>query len=157
NGLAVLPGGGLAVTSFTRRSMGGFRGEQGKKTRDRLAAGEDVSEIWEWQPGETEWHIIPGSQGPGLNGVEASKDGKYLYASGSGTGEIIRYTRGQNPPERKVIAKVDFHPDNVRWQSDGTLITGGQYGSVDDVLDECLANKRCTKTASSVAIIDIAT
>lgn len=154
NGLAVLPNGGLAVTSFTRRSMGGFIGEKGKQTRARLTAGEDVSEIWEWQPGEKEWHLIPGSQGPGLNGLEASKDGKYLYASGWATGDIIRYTRGQNPPERKVIAHVDFHPDNMRWQPDGTLITAGQFGTVDDVLEECLGNKRCTKTASSVAIVD---
>jgi hypothetical protein len=154
NGLAVLPDNGLAVTSFTRRSAGGFRGEKGKATRARLAAGEDVSEIWEWHPGDKEWKIIPGSQGPGLNGLEASKDGKYLYASGWANGQIIRYTRGQTPPERKVIATVNFHPDNMRWQKDGTLVTAGQNGSVDEVLEECLANARCTKTASSAAIID---
>jgi hypothetical protein len=154
NGLAVLPNDGLAVTSFTRRSAGGFRGEKGRNTRERLARGEDVSEIWEWKPGDKEWTIIPGTQGPGLNGVEASKDGKYLYASAWATGEIIRYTRGQNPPERKTIAKVNFHADNIRWQPDGTLVTAGQVGSVDDVLEECLGNARCTKTSSSAAIID---
>jgi hypothetical protein len=153
NGMAVLPDNGLAVTSFTRRSAGGFRGEKGKATRARLTAGEDVSEIWEWHPGK-EWFIIPGSQGPGLNGLEASKDGKYLYASGWANGQIIRYTRGDAPPERKVIATVNFHPDNMRWQTDGSLVTAGQNGSVDEVLDECLANARCTKTASSAAIID---
>ena len=153
NGLAILPDNGMAVTSFTRRSMGGFRGEKGKMTRERLTKGENVSEIWEWMPGK-EWVIIPGSEGPGLNGVEASKDGKYLYASAWATGEIIRYTRGQTPPEKKVIAKVDFHADNIRWQPDGALVTAGQTGTVDEVLDECLANQRCTKTASSAAIID---
>ncbi|MGE3476330.1 MAG: hypothetical protein AB7H70_11050 [Rhodospirillaceae bacterium] len=153
NGLAVLPDNGVAVTSFTRRSMGGFRGEKGKMTRERLAKGENVSEIWEWMPGK-EWTIIPGSEGPGLNGVEASKDGKYLYASAWATGEIIRYTRGQTPSEKKILGKVNFHADNIRWQPDGSLVTAGQTGSVDEVLEECLANQRCTKTASSVAIID---
>ncbi len=153
NGLAVLPDNGVAVTSFTRRSMGGFRGEKGKITRERLTKGENVSEIWEWLPGK-EWAIIPGSEGPGLNGVEASKDGKYLYASAWATGEIIRYTRGQSPPQKKVIGKVNFHADNIRWQPDGSLVTAGQTGSVDEVLEECLANQRCTKTASSVAIVD---
>lgn len=104
-------------------------------------------------PGK-EWAIVPGSEGPGLNGVEASKDGKYLYASAWATGEIIRYTRGQTPPEKKILGKVNFHADNIRWQPDGSLVTAGQTGSVDEVLEECLANQRCTKTASSVAIID---
>jgi hypothetical protein len=153
NGLGILPDDGMVVTSFTRRSMGGFRGEKGKTTRERLTKGENVSEIWEWMPGK-EWVIIPGSEGPGLNGVEASKDGKYLYGSAWATGEIIRYTRGQTPPEKKVIAKVNFHADNIRWQPDGTLVTAGQVGSVDEVLEECLSNQRCTKTSSSVAIVD---
>lgn len=55
--------------------------------------------------------------------------------------------------ERESI-EVFEHADNIKWQPDGTLVTAGQTGTVDEMLEECLANQRCTKTASSVAIID---
>jgi hypothetical protein len=155
NSVAFLPNDGIVGTSFLPRSFGGYRGDKGKVAREKLTAGENVSDLWEWTPGKG-WYKIPGSEGSGLNGIEASPDGKWIYANEWATGKVSRYSNpapGQTST-KEVIATVDFHPDNLRWQPDGTLLVAGQSGSVEDVLQTCLTTNDCSKNASNVVLVD---
>jgi hypothetical protein len=55
---------------------------------------------------------------------------------------------------KDVIATVDFHPDNLRWQPDGKLLVAGQSGTVEDVLQTCLTTNDCSKNGSNVVLVD---
>jgi hypothetical protein len=92
-----------------------------------MMAGENNGEIWEWHT-STGWKIVPGSEAAGPNGLEISKDGKWLYVGGWGTQSFIRLSRGQTPVKKDSVP-VGFRVDNIRWAPDGTLLAAGQGGT----------------------------
>jgi len=92
-----------------------------------MMAGENNGQVWEWHTG-TGWKIVPGSESAGPNGLEISKDGKWLYIGGWGSQSVIRLSRGQTPV-KKESAPVGFRVDNLRWAPDGTLLAAGQGGT----------------------------
>lgn len=152
NGVAVLPENGFAITSFINRDLGGFRGPEGVLARGKLASGEVTGAVWEWAPAKG-WAKVPGSEASGPNGIEASQDGRWFYIAEWGPQRIIKLSRGAAAVTKGTVP-VGFHPDNMRWQKDGSLTAAGQVGTVDAVLVECLGNRICTETGSSVAAID---
>ncbi|MEO8452284.1 MAG: hypothetical protein ABI647_21010 [Gemmatimonadota bacterium] len=152
NSVAVLPNHGFALTNFLSRGLGGYRGEAGASVRAKLAGGEPTGEVWEWNPGQG-WTKVPGSDGAGPNGLEASPDGRWFYIAEWGTQKVIKLSRGQPNPTKQEVS-LDFHPDNLRWQSDGSLLAAGQHGTVDAILSDCLSNDDCRGVATSVASID---
>lgn len=112
NSVAGLPDGGFAVTNT--QTVGG--GDANK--------GENSGEVWEWQP-RSGWKIVPGSEMPAPNGLEASKDGKWLYIGGFGTQTFIRLSRGETPVKKDVVP-LGYRVDNLRWAPDGTLFGAGK-------------------------------
>jgi len=118
NSVVGLADGGFIATKFRDQGPGEAQSMQ------RLRAGEDNGELWEWHPRKG-WSIVPGSQGSGLNGVEVSADGRWLYVDAWGSRTFFRLSRGIDPPRRETIA-VGFRIDNVRWSSDHRLIATGQ-------------------------------
>ena len=120
NSVVALPDGGFAATNFLARNAdAGARG--------KMLAGENNGEIWEWHTG-TGWKIVPGSEASGANGLEVSKDGKWLYVAAWGSQSFFRLSRGQAPPKRDVIP-LGFRVDNIRWAPDGSLFGAGQGGA----------------------------
>jgi len=120
NSVVPLPGGGFAATNFLARNAdAGARG--------KMMAGENNGEIWEWHTGKG-WKIIPGSEASGANGLEVSKDGKWLYVAAWGSQSFFRLSLGQTPPKRDVIP-LGFRVDNIRWAPDGMLFAAGQGGA----------------------------
>jgi sugar lactone lactonase YvrE len=69
-----------------------------------------------------------GSESAGPNGLEISKDGKWLYIGGWGSQSVIRLSRGQTPIKKDRVA-VGFRVDNLRWGPDGVLLAAGQGGT----------------------------
>jgi hypothetical protein len=131
-GCAVAPD-PLGLNSVVGLSDGGFitsnflpRGTDAA-ARERMMAGEINGEVWEWHTG-TGWKKVPGSEAAGPNGLEISKDGKWLYIGGWGTQSFIRLSRGQTPVKRESVP-VGFRLDNLRWAPDGTLLAAGQGGT----------------------------
>jgi sugar lactone lactonase YvrE len=111
---------GFAATNYLARS-----GENAN--RNKMMAGEKNGEIWEWHTGKG-WKIIPGSEAAGANGLEISKDGKWLYVAAWGSQSLYRLSLGQTPPKRQDIP-LGFRVDNIRWAADGMLLATGQGGA----------------------------
>jgi hypothetical protein len=67
---------------------------------------------------------VPGSELAGPNGIEVSRDQRWMFVTATGSREIVRFDRQANPPAR-TAATLPVVPDNLRWTSDGKLLTVG--------------------------------
>jgi sugar lactone lactonase YvrE len=140
NSISPLPEGGFVATNPNRRT-----------TPRPSPESTNTGEIWEWHA-KSGWTIVPGSESHGPNGIEASRDGKWLYVNLWPARRVMRLSRGQTPPVTEAI-DVNFQPDNLRWQPDGTLLATGQGGPTTPRVIECLL-KVCADASSVVARID---
>src|SRR6266852_7768276 len=120
NSVVGLPDGGFITTNFSPRGADAAG-------RGRMMAGENNGEVWEWHTG-TGWKIVPGSESAGPNGLEISKDGRWLYIGGWGSQSVIRLSRGQTPVKKDTVG-LGFRVDNLRWAPDGALLAAGQGGT----------------------------
>jgi len=120
NSVVGLPDGGFITTNFSPRGSDAA-------ARARMMAGENNGELWEWHT-TTGWKTVPGSESAGPNGLEISKDGKWLYIGGWGSQSFIRLSRGQTPIKKDSVP-VGFRVDNLRWAPDGMLLAAGQGGT----------------------------
>ncbi|MGE3692535.1 MAG: hypothetical protein AB7F98_14265 [Novosphingobium sp.] len=126
NGVAPLPGGAIAVTWMNAPEY--FTGPNGREQAaawiPKFVAGETTgyAAIWTAAGG---WQKVPGSEGSVPNGIEASKDGRWLYVNLWGNQELRRVPVGEG---KAAGVKLDFMPDNVRWGDDGKLWIAGAAG-----------------------------
>jgi len=118
NSVVPLPGGGFVTTNFIER------GANASAARTRMMAGENNGELWEWHTG-IGWRKVPGSEAAGANGVEVSKDGKWLYVAAWGSQSFLRLSRGQTPVKRDTVP-LGFRVDNIRFAPDGSILAAGQ-------------------------------
>jgi hypothetical protein len=144
NGVAPLPGEGLVATNPYPRDDTG-------EARTRARAGQNTGDILEWHT-STGWTVVPGSEAPAPNGIEVSQKGDWLYVNMWPVKKMMRLSRGRTPVRKDVI-DVPFHPDNLRWHTDGTLISAGHHAPTIPRAVECL-RVACHDAASRVARID---
>ena len=146
NSVSPLPGGGFVTTNFAPRG--------GNAVQAALQKGANSGEVWEWQPKDG-WKVVPGSESPGPNGIEASRDGNWLYINLWPVQKVMRLSRGRTQVQKDVI-NLPFHPDNIRWQADGSLLAAGHAAPTNERLMECFA-KVCPDATSNAARIDAKT
>ena len=119
NEVVALPDGGFIATDFLARGID-------TAGRGRMLEGQNNGALWEWHTGKG-WTMVPGSEASGANGLEVSKDGKWLYVAAWGSQNFFRVSRGQTPVKRDVVP-LGFRVDNIRWAPDGMLLAAGQGG-----------------------------
>ncbi len=105
NSVVALPDGGVASTS----------GRTG--------------DVWAYQA-STGWRRVSGSEGTAPNGLELSKDGRWLYIAGWAEEKLTRLSLGQTPIKKDVIA-LGFRPDNVRMSADGSVLFAAGHTDKD--------------------------
>ena len=120
NEVVALPEGGFIATDFLARGIDA-------DGRGRMLEGKNNGALWEWHTGKG-WTMVPGSEASGANGLEISKDGKWLYVAAWGSQNFFRLSRGQSPVKRDVVP-LGFRVDNIRWAPDGSLLAAGQGGA----------------------------
>lgn len=120
NAVVGLADGGFITTNFEPRGSDAA-------ARARMMAGENNGQVWEWHT-STGWKIVPGSESAGANGLEVSKDGKWLYIGAWGSQSFIRLSRGLTPIKKDSVA-LGFRVDNLRWAPDGRLLAAGWGGT----------------------------
>jgi hypothetical protein len=117
NSVAILPDWGFVTTKFLDRQV---------PTAESMAQarqGKPIGAIYEWHPGG-KVTAIAGTELAAPNGIEVSADGKTLYVAVFGTHEFVRFVRGEKGLQKDSIP-VAISPDNVRWSSNGKLLTAG--------------------------------
>lgn len=153
---------GVALNSVTPLPGDGFISSNFNWPENNRATdfpkGWSNGQLWEWQPG-AKWKIVPGSEFfPGPNGLEASKDGKWLYVNLWPAMRVLRLSRGQSPVKVDLI-DVPFHPDNIHWNEDGSLLVAGQGARDIARLQECMDlsthfGKACQDVTAEVVRLD---
>jgi sugar lactone lactonase YvrE len=126
NSVIGLPDGGFIATNFLER------GANANASRTKMMAGENNGELWEWHTSKG-WTKVPGSDAAGANGIEISKDGKWLYVAAWGSQSFFRLSRGQTPVKRDVIP-LGFRVDNIRFAPDGSIYAAGQGQQTSNVV-----------------------
>jgi SMP-30/Gluconolactonase/LRE-like region len=77
----------------------------------------------EWHPGGRP-QPIPGTEMSLPNGIDVSKDERYIYVAAIGSQEIVRFDRRTTPMTKRAVS-LPIRPDNVHWGPDGKLLTAG--------------------------------
>jgi sugar lactone lactonase YvrE len=85
--------------------------------------GKNTGAVYLWKPGGA-FEKLAGTDLPGPNGVEVSRDRKYLLVAVTGTSSVMRYDLADTTRAPQVI-KTDFRTDNLRWGPDGKLLLAG--------------------------------
>jgi hypothetical protein len=143
NGVAALPGGAFAATSFMD--------PRDPKAFAKMEAGEPMGGVLIWRL-KTGWRIVPAAASISAdNGIEASADGKSMFVAGSGDLTVVRLR--VDGTGRPAVIKTGFHTDNLRWGDDGYLYAAGQRDTVQNLL-ACAPNtdKRCDNPFSVMRI-----
>jgi len=114
NSVAFLPDGDFVATKFfDPKSTGGFAS---------IFAGGTTGGVLEWHR-KTGVKPLAGTEVAGANGIEVSKDGKFIYVAAWGSQEVVRFTRTNF---KRDVVKIGSCPDNLRWAPDGKLLVAGQ-------------------------------
>lgn len=130
NSVAYLPNDGIATTSITTRTD--------PESFNKLIAGEPSGFVLEWQPVEG-WKRLPNSEFSGNNGIEASKDGQFLYVAGWADNTLRILTRGKR--EVRTIDLGNLQPDNIRYAPDGDLLIAGQVVASKQSIFDCIRSE----------------
>lgn len=127
NGVAPLPDGGFVATKFLDTGRGAMI--------PQLVSGEKNGVAYRWST-VSGFTILKGSEGVGDNGIEVSKDGKWVFVNLWGEKKIVRLALDGSAEPRGL--SLPFLPDNIHRASDGTLLVTGQIAELRD-LPSCFA------------------
>jgi sugar lactone lactonase YvrE len=94
---------------------------------------------------------VPGSEGTAPNGLEISRDGRWLYINGWAEEKLTRISRDKTPIQKDVI-KLGFRPDNVRMSPDGSALFAA--GHTDKDGRSIVEPREPLRETSNVARID---
>ena len=127
NGVAPLAGGGIAVTLM---AVPQYFAEPGAAARqeawiEKFKAVQLTGHAARWTADEG-WKMVPGTEGSGPNGLEASTDGQWLWVANWANKEVVRVALREGAS--RSVLKLDFMPDNLRWGDDGQLWVMGATG-----------------------------
>ena len=138
NSVASFADGTLIATVLTRP---GF-------TYADFVNGRNTGGVYERKPGAKGFHLLPGTELPGNNGLETSRDGKEFYVVAYGTHSIYVYARGHTAKPLRHVVAPGFMPDNIHWDGDRLLTAGMTYdepacGGVRKVINGVADPMRC--------------
>jgi len=89
--------------------------------------GEITGAVYSWTPGDASFRLLRGTELPGNNGIETSRDETEFFVIAFGWRSVVAFSRA-NPsqPLRRATAP-GFMPDNIHWDDDKLLLAGMQY------------------------------
>jgi hypothetical protein len=133
---------GLSIHNFNSvvaLPEGGFAATNGR-----------TNDVWQYHT-ETGWRRVPGSDGTAPNGLEISKDGRWLYIAGWAEEKLTRISRDQTTVKKDVV-QLGFRPDNVRFSPDGSVLFAA--GHTDKDGKSITGAREPLRETSNVARID---
>lgn len=121
------------------------------RMRDQSVSNADVQpgditgHLVEWRPGGSP-EALAGTEMSLPNGIELSRDERFLYVAASGTNEVVRFDRSQTPMPKRT-APLPIRPDNLRWDDNGNLLSAGRIPAAPGC-----SGASCTLGWSAIAI-----
>ncbi|HET9473569.1 MAG TPA: hypothetical protein VFO82_06725, partial [Steroidobacteraceae bacterium] len=89
--------------------------------------GEYTGAVYSWKPGEASFRLLPGTELPGNNGIETSRDEAEFFVIAFGWRSVVVFARADpSQPLRRATAP-GFMPDNIHWDDGRLLLAGMQY------------------------------
>jgi SMP-30/Gluconolactonase/LRE-like region len=88
--------------------------------------------VYEWSPGSSGFRAVVGTELPGNNGIEVSKDEREIFVVSSGLQTVVAFSRSNPARQLRSTRPLPFTPDNVRRGPDGRLLTAGMANDVPD-------------------------
>jgi hypothetical protein len=86
--------------------------------------GKATGGVYRWRPGEPGFTLLEGTQLPGNNGIETSRDDREFYVVAFAWRSVLIYSRDDTSrPLRQVVAP-GFMPDNLHWDGDRLILAG---------------------------------
>ena len=82
-----------------------------------------TGQLFEWHPGGQP-QPLPGTEMSLPNGIDVSKDERYIFVAAIGSQEIVRFDRRATPMAKRAVS-LPIRPDNIHWATDGKLLTAG--------------------------------
>ncbi len=113
NSVARLADGGFVTTRMRDQNFAGGGGAPVGIT----------GHLVEWHPGG-QLRPLPGTEMSLPNGIDVSKDERYIYVAAIGSQELVRFDRRTTPMAKRTVS-VPIRPDNIHWATNGKLLTAG--------------------------------
>ena len=114
NSVSSFSDGTILATVLARRGM----------TYADFVRKKDTGGVYEWIPGKDGFHLLPGTELPGNNGLTTSPDDRRFYVVAYGLHAIYAYARNDTRIPLWHATAPGFMPDNVHWAG-RRLITAG--------------------------------
>jgi hypothetical protein len=114
NAVATFSDGTVLVTVLTRPGKSITDFERGWKT----------GAVYERLPGASAFSMIPGTELPGNNGLETSRDDQEFYVVAFGLRAVAVFARGQEGGPKDIVKAPGFMPDNIRYDGERFLAAG---------------------------------
>lgn len=96
------------------------------------------------------WAPLAGSRMYAPNGLLVSDDGATVWVASWAGGEVVRWSEGQ-----QTALSLPFLPDNLRWESDDTLLAAGLRASPMAVVACLMGQGDCAAIRTAVARVDV--
>jgi len=80
--------------------------------------------VYQRRPGEAAFQLLPGTQLPGNNGLEAARDDSGFYVIAFGLRQLLGYDRHDSSAPLWRLTMPDFMPDNIHWDGDRLILAG---------------------------------
>jgi hypothetical protein len=117
NSVASFSDGSILITQLTRSGT----------TIADFVNGANTGAVYELRPGASAFALLPGTELPGNNGLETSKDDREFYVVAFGWHAVVVYSRGDTLKPLSVLTAPGFMPDNIHWDGDRLILGGMQY------------------------------
>ena len=110
--------------------------------------GEITGGVYSWEPGEASFRLLPGTELPGNNGLETSRNDLEFFVVAFGWRSVVVFSRADpSRPLRRAVAP-GFMPDNIHWDDGKLLLAGMQYdepacGGIRKIINGKADDMRC--------------
>jgi len=86
--------------------------------------GRTTGGVYERQPGDAAFRLLPGTELPGNNGLETARDDGGFYVIAFGPRDVVAYARHDTRQPLWRAQAPEFMPDNIHWDGDRLLLAG---------------------------------
>jgi hypothetical protein len=123
--------------------------------------GDVTGGVYEWRPGSASFGLLEGTELPGNNGLETSRDDQEFYVVAFGWRSVVAFSRANPSQPLWQMQAPGFMPDNIHWSGGRLLLAGMQFdepacGGLRRIVEGRADDMRCHR-GYTVAQLDPAT